>query len=257
MYYESQYYDEFIAIWETIVSTNEIKLHPALYAYGILNEPVFKYKNGYYRTHVEVQNEVIAVIRNHDTETPIAVACSGWDSPPEFEKEMSEFKDSCNKLIYEFHMYEPHEYTHQGVDSNENFTYPGYYYGAIFDKKWLEKQLEPVVNWQRKNPSKKIYVGEFSTVCWSEGGAQWLEDCMSLYEKYKWDWTYHCFREYEGWSVEHKGIRPEDYEVKPSTAVFTELTDDIPYTDPGRDRIKVLKKHLQLNGMKSVLINKV
>jgi hypothetical protein len=26
-----------------------------------------------------------------------------------------------------------------------------------------------------------------------------------VFEEYKWDWTYHAFREWQGWSVEHTG----------------------------------------------------
>ena len=34
---------------------------------------------------------------------------------------------------------------------------------------------------------------------------QYLKDCMELFEEYGWDWSYHAFREWAGWSVEHAG----------------------------------------------------
>ena len=30
--------------------------------------------------------------------------------------------------------------------------------------------------------------------------------CIALFRDYGWDWTYHAFREWEGWSVEHEPI---------------------------------------------------
>ena len=51
----------------------------------------------------------------------------------------------------------------------------------------------------------KIYVGEFSAVCWAPDAEKYLEDVISVFEEYGWDWTYHAFREWPGWSVECEG----------------------------------------------------
>ena len=51
----------------------------------------------------------------------------------------------------------------------------------------------------------RIYVGEFSAVAWAEGVDIWLRDILSVFGEYGWDWTYHAFREWRGWSVEHEG----------------------------------------------------
>ena len=48
-----------------------------------------------------------------------------------------------------------------------------------------------------------IYVGEFSAIRWAPGAADYLSDCIDLFEEYDWDWTYHAYREWDGWSVEH------------------------------------------------------
>ena len=73
-----------------------------------------------------------------------------------------------------------------------------------WDKEFLRRQLQPVRDFQRKHKAR-IYVGEFSAVAWAEGADQYLADCISLFEEYGWDWTYHAFREWHGWSVEHEG----------------------------------------------------
>ena len=30
----------------------------------------------------------------------------------------------------------------------------------------------------------------------------WIRDCIDILEEYGWDWSYHAFREWDGWSVE-------------------------------------------------------
>ncbi|MDI9385891.1 MAG: cellulase (glycosyl hydrolase family 5), partial [Verrucomicrobiota bacterium] len=54
-----------------------------------------------------------------------------------------------------------------------------------------------------------IYVGEFSAIRWAPGAVDYLRDCIELFEEYDWDWSYHAYREWDGWSVEH-GDDPED-----------------------------------------------
>ena len=60
-----------------------------------------------------------------------------------------------------------------------------------------------------------IYVGEFSAIRWAPGADNYLRDCIDIFEEYGWDWTYHAYREWDVWSVEH-GSDPQDH--LPTTA---------------------------------------
>ena len=71
-----------------------------------------------------------------------------------------------------------------------------------WNREQLRKILQPVRAFQQKYGAK-ILVGEFSVTRWAPGGAEYLQDCISLFEEYGWDWCYHAFREWHGWSVEH------------------------------------------------------
>lgn len=51
----------------------------------------------------------------------------------------------------------------------------------------------------------RIYVGEFSAAAWAPGAEKYLADCISIFEEYGWDWTYHSFRESPVWSLEYEG----------------------------------------------------
>ena len=109
------------------------------------------------------------------------------------------------------HMYQPTDYTHQGVHDKEKYRnkYPA---SAIpypnperkWDATFLRSTLQPVVDFQKKYGAR-ILVGEFSATTWAPGAEKYLDDVITVFEENGWDWTYHAFREWAGWSVEHEG----------------------------------------------------
>ena len=60
----------------------------------------------------------------------------------------------------------------------------------------------------------RILVGEFSAAAWAKGADAYIRDCIEVFDSYGWDWAYHAFREWPGWSVEHEGTGPGD--MRPS-----------------------------------------
>jgi endoglucanase len=54
-----------------------------------------------------------------------------------------------------------------------------------------------------------IYMGEFSAIRWApdNSACRYLGDLIEIFEARGWDWSYHAFREWDGWSVEHGGDR--------------------------------------------------
>jgi hypothetical protein len=72
----------------------------------------------------------------------------------------------------------------------------------IYDADVLRAILKPVREFQLAY-NAHIYVGEFSAIRWAPGASQYLSDAINIFESYGWDWTYHAFREWPGWSVEH------------------------------------------------------
>ena len=67
----------------------------------------------------------------------------------------------------------------------------------------------PVSYWDiQRRHGARIYVGEFSAAAWAPGADAYLRDCISLFEEYGWAWTYHAFREWGPWSVEHQTAAP-------------------------------------------------
>ncbi|MDP3824277.1 MAG: hypothetical protein Q8R33_22625, partial [Burkholderiales bacterium] len=103
-------------------------------------------------------------------------------------------------LVYSFHFYEPHEFTHQGLPGQPAaLVYPG--------QGWDKARLSQAMGEARKFAAKHrapMYVGEFSCVRWAPGGScpRYLADAVSLFETEAWSWTYHCWRCYQGWDSE-------------------------------------------------------
>ena len=106
-------------------------------------------------------------------------------------------------------MYQPMAFTHQlvpGMDYGERRRYPDPVMGL--DRNFLKKALEPIRAFQLEN-DVRIYIGEFSAAAWAEGAENYIADCISIFEEYDWDWTYHAFREWPGWSVETSSDNPK------------------------------------------------
>jgi len=181
--------------------------NPGIYGYDLLNEPVVenyvKERPNPWRYMVE---SMVKTIRAVDPETPIIVELG--------EADFARFAPLADAhIIYSPHIYAPHSYSHQGVLSQVRWGYPGEIDGIYWDKEQLRVQLKPVIEFQRKYHAR-IFVGEFSTALWSKGGDRYLADCIALFEEYGWDWTYHAFREWPVWSVEHEATSFKD--IRPS-----------------------------------------
>ena len=171
-----------------------------IYGYDLLNEP--KPEDPTKNPWPEMAQRLVDVIREVDPDTPIIVE---WFLTLPFPV-------SGKNLIYSFHFYSPGEYTHNqvsSVHSATNWRYPGVINGLWWDKEQMREEFRPYIEFQKKH-GVRMFIGEFSVVAWAPGGAQYLQDCVDLFEEYGWDWTYHAFREWSGWSVEHAGKSRKD-----------------------------------------------
>lgn len=180
-----------------------------IYGYDIINEPEQSapQKYGYFG----LQEQVAREIRKIDPVTPIVLESNGCCCPGSYY-----YMNALDlpDVIYQVHVYQPLTYTHQRVGSGRpnRLPYPSPATGnaPAIDKEYLRKTLVPVLKFQKEHGCR-IYVGEFSAVAWAEGAAQYLDDLISLFEEYGWDWSYHAFREYPGWSVEHEASDYNNY----------------------------------------------
>lgn len=202
MYYESEYADDFIEIWKEIAT--RYKDNPVVWSYDILNEPL----SGEYNC-LDLIERAAKEVRKIDQSTAIIIPGCEWDVPSAFDAgKMYAFEDISN-LIYTVHMYNPHSYTHQGVGTYpKDKHYPGSIDGKYWDISALNETLAQVKQFSLYY-NLHVYVGEFSVTRWSSGGGDYLKDVLQVMEDYDFDYSYHAFREWSGWSLEHSNVESE------------------------------------------------
>ncbi len=198
IFYEKQYQDHFVKVWERFAK--RYKGHPAIWGYDLVNEPVEVKPAPPELDYHATQTRAAKAIRAIDPDMPVIVEVLEWDSPRGFAEMMPV---EVPNVIYQVHMYEPGEFTHQGVyNKTTGIAYPGMINKKMYDAETLRAILKPVRDFQLAY-NAHIYVGEFSAIRWAPGASQYLSDVINIFESYGWDWTYHAFREWPGWSVEH------------------------------------------------------
>ena len=236
LYLEKPYQDYFVELWKRIAQ--RFKGHPALMGYDLVNEPIQKKPSppGVLDWY-DIQALVAKEIRKIDPDVKIIFETDLWSSASQYAN--IEPLDVPG-VVYQVHMYWPGVYTHQGVkntwgvgsNGKQGIEYPGTIDGSKIDREALRRNLAAARDFQRAY-NVPMYVGEFSAVRWAPGAAQYLDDLISIYEEYGWDWTYHAFREWPGWSVEHANL-PYDRDTHPKAEQPT-------------DRFLVLKKWFDKN----------
>jgi hypothetical protein len=210
MFQEQRHQDKLIEVWDKIA--RRYRGREVVYAYDLLNEAVEGTVAEGLLSWCDLATKAAETIRAVDPGKPVVFEPSPWGGPDGFD--VLEPLD-LDRVIYSFHMYRPHSFTHQGVNDNRtDIAYPGRIEGEFWDKEKLREEMLPAIEFQQAF-NVQMYVGEFSVARWAPGdsGYNYLWDVIDLFEEYGWDWSYHAFREWDGWSVEHG---PDRHDRNPS-----------------------------------------
>jgi endoglucanase len=198
--------EKFIDVWRMMAA--RYKNSKAVWGYDIVNEPVEDLVEEDCDDWQALAEKTAKAIRVIDPQRAIIIEPIPWGGP-------DGLKDfipiDVSNVVYSVHMYVPGEFTHQGVhNQGKEFLYPGMINGKQWDKVKLEKALQPVIDFQRKF-NVHIYIGEFSAIRWAPDNSayRYLKDLIDIFEANSWDWSYHAFREWSGWSVEHGSDRKD------------------------------------------------
>ena len=192
--------DNFYEVWRTIA--RRYKDNSVVWGYDLVNEPLTADAQLIDSWH-NIATYAAREIRQIDTTHSIIVEADHYALPEGF----SDFEPiNIDNVVYSVHVYNPHAFTHQGLSDfgPTGIAYPGYISGQYWDKEALLDSLQPVIDFQNKY-SVAIYVGEFSAIRWAPGDSayQYIKDAIDIFESLGWDWSYHAFREWQGWSVEY------------------------------------------------------
>ncbi len=198
MFHEKKYFDHFVEVWKRIAA--RYRGNPAVWGYDLINEPVQGGSAPY--DYWTIQKTAAEAVRAIDPDTPVIIESNEADRPQSFVY-LSPL--AMDNVVYQVHMYMPMAFTHQGVATPEPLVaYPGVISGVKWDKEAIRAMVQPVRDFQLRH-NARIYVGEFSAAIWAPGAERYLNDCIEVFEEYGWDWSYHAFREWPGWSIEHEG----------------------------------------------------
>ncbi len=193
--------DHFVEGWRRMAT--RYKDSNVLWAYDLANEPVEEVVEEECDDWHGLAERAARAIRAIDPTHAIIVEPNNWGGP----EALAGFAPiDAPKVVYSVHMYVPGQFTHQGVSGNQakEYRYPGQIENAFWDRAALARALGPVIEFQ-KTWNVAIYIGEFSAIRWApdHSAERYLSDVIDLFEGQGWDWSYHAFREWSGWSVEH------------------------------------------------------
>ncbi|MHC1768562.1 MAG: glycoside hydrolase family 5 protein [Verrucomicrobiia bacterium] len=191
---------KFVEFWARLAA--RYKDAKAIWGYDLANEPVEDLIEDGCDDWQGLAERAARAIRAVDPARAIIVEPAGWGGPDG----LTDFEPlGVSNVVYSVHMYMPHAFTHQGVHgAGPEYVYPGMIEGKEWNKEQLEAALKPVVEFQRKH-KVHFYLGEFSAIRWApdNSACRYLKDLIDIFEAHGWDWSYHAFREWSGWSVEH------------------------------------------------------
>lgn len=230
------YHQLLIDLWTNVAK--RFAHHSHLLAFDLLNEPQFKRGDDSWQRMI--LPKLIEKIREIDKETYVIIEPGPWGLPNGF-RYLKPVNDT--KAIYSFHFYSPHNYTHQGVRKRpKGLIYPGMLRHfdtsrrLYWDRDQFKKGVEVAREFQKKY-GVRMFVGEFSVIRWAPGAARWLEDAISIFEEYGWDWCYHSYGGWNGWNPTFSSDDPENNKQ-----------------DGGKetDRLKVLTKAWSKNQSKNL-----
>ena len=198
--------NRFLAFW--LKMEDEFSNEPLIY-FELLNEVV----NASAEEWNALADRTIRAIREKNPTRKIIVGCTEWNNPPALPQ-LRIWEDE--NIIYTFHCYAPHEFTHQrGVLQaphlfyNRDMPYPcddieryrdfhrvtagredAYPNLSRMDIGYLRQYLAPVREWLSSHPDKILWCGEFGTIRhaklqWREA---WMRDMITILKE--WDIPY-------------------------------------------------------------------
>ncbi len=196
--------DKFVEVWRRMAA--RYKDAKPIWGFDLANEPVEGLiEEGCDDWH-DLAERAAKAVRAVDPQRTLIIESPNWGGPDGFR----DFEPiDVPGVVYSVHMYMPAAFTHQTLfGTGGGRKYPGEIDGTVWDKARLQAALAPVIEFQ-KTHGVHIYVGEFSAIRWAPGDSahRYLADLIDIFEAHGWDWSYHAFREWNGWSVEHGSDR--------------------------------------------------
>jgi hypothetical protein len=177
-----------------------------VYAYEFISEPVIV-QNGKSTAPPRLEEfytKSLQIVRQRDTSAYFILTPGPWGMPTNYSKFLP-FNIIDNKLMYNFHMYLPFNYTHQGLNGKpKGIDYPL----VNFNVDTILKRFKVVSEWSNKY-NYPIFLGEFNTARWSKNSDTYVQDVINAAKLYKFEWSYFAFKpNYRFWNPYYEIANP-------------------------------------------------
>lgn len=217
LWQDKRYGSQAAAFWRDMA--RELKGHPAIAAYNLVNEPApeklgglaehagpgqmqqwYARERGSARDLPALYRQLIAAIREEDADTPVMVDAGWFAAADAFSYWPAALDDQ--RVLYSVHMYEPYFVTSApNMMRKPPIAYPGPAPFAGHTQQWdgrrVEHYLRQPLDWAEamKVPRARLVVGEFGCMRRLPGCRQYLEDVLSVLERNRLHWAFYSFRE--------------------------------------------------------------
>jgi endoglucanase len=198
--------------WSAIAG--ELRNDRAIIAYDILNEPnyVFRGPEDGAVWHNQMLPNAIRRVRELNPDIWIVAMPWPWGFPSGFN--IMPLIDDPH-IIYSFHAYAPHTYTHQWVGTaRPNIAYPGMIRDfdteplKLWNKAALLADVQPAIDFAQRH-GVRMMASEFGVARWAPGRDRFLADLLSIFEANEIDWLFHTYGSWNGWNPSFEPDAPE------------------------------------------------
>lgn len=217
LWQDKRYWLQAAAFWRDLA--RELKGHPAVAAYNLINEPAPE-KHGGLAEHADagqmqqwyaraqgtardlpaLYRQLIAAIREEDAETPVMLDAGWFAAADAFAYWPAPLDDQ--RVLYSVHMYEPYAVTSApNMTRKHPLAYPGPAPFAGRTQQWdgqrVARYLRQPLDWAEamKVPRERLVVAEFGCMRRLPGCRQYLEDVLGVLERNRLHWAFYSFRE--------------------------------------------------------------
>lgn len=171
-------------------------VHKCILGYDFMSEPVVKSSGSIYAPSNwidEIFPKILSAVR--ETSSNYVLFTPGpFGKPTNYRKFNLPYED--NGIIYSFHYYLPHWYTHQGIKGRPSFlNYPF----LNSDSEYLIKTLQSAVHFC-KEYNVPMIVGEYGVNEKALGKEVYFEDLLNIFDENQLSHVYQALNGWYGWT---------------------------------------------------------
>ncbi|MCS7201964.1 MAG: glycoside hydrolase family 5 protein [Dictyoglomus sp.] len=178
--------ERFLKLWEQI--SEHYKDYPETLYFELLNEPCMNLKSNLWNEYLM---EAVKIVRKTNPTRKIIIGPTDWNNI--YRLNELKIPQGDKNIIVTFHYYNPFNFTHQGAEwVNPSPPVGVKWLGTEAEKKAIERELDMVVDWSKRNGNPPLYMGEFGAYSKAdmESRVRWTSFVARSAEKRGIAWSY-------------------------------------------------------------------